>query len=103
MFQIDPMVTASLSGLTITGGSTAGCRRWSVQRGTATLSDCTISGNSAGYGGGLFSDGTLTLDHCTISGNSAIRRGRRRVDRRHGDDHRLHDQRTTPPATSAAA
>lgn len=47
--------------------------------GTATLTDCTISSNSAdgvpsdgsGYGGGIENQGTLTVVSCTISRNSA--------------------------------
>jgi parallel beta-helix repeat protein len=39
--------------------------------GTATLSDCTISGNSAGSGGGLCNRYSTNLTACTISGNSA--------------------------------
>ena len=42
--------------------------------GTATLTNCTVSGNSAGIsGGGLYNDGngTTTLTNCTVSGNSA--------------------------------
>ena len=49
--------------------------------GTATLTDCTISGNYAasyngsvgGLGGGVFNAGTanLTLTDCTVSGNSS--------------------------------
>ena len=40
--------------------------------GTATLTDCTISGNSAGLRRRrLFNYGTATLTDCTISGNSA--------------------------------
>jgi hypothetical protein len=43
--------------------------------GTVTLTNVTLSGNSAvgalGNGGGLFSDGTLTLTNATVSGNSA--------------------------------
>ena len=40
--------------------------------GTLTLTDSTISGNSAaGSGGGVLSRGPLTLTHSTISGNSA--------------------------------
>ena len=47
MFQVDTGVTASISGVTITGGN-------------------------AGYdGGGLYNYGTTTLTNCTISGNSA--------------------------------
>ena len=50
MFQVDAGVTASLSGLTITGGN-------------------------AGSGGGLFNDGTVTLTDATVSGNSAANSG----------------------------
>jgi hypothetical protein len=39
---------------------------------TATITDCTISGNSSAYdGGGISVDGTGTITDCTISGNSA--------------------------------
>jgi hypothetical protein len=75
VFQINSQVTASISGLTITGGSTRGVGGGVLNLGTATLDHCTISGNSAGYGGGVLSDGTLSLDHCTISGNSATIEG----------------------------
>ena len=44
VFQVDPGVTASISGLTISGGST-----------------------SSGYGGGLANYGTATLTGCTLS------------------------------------
>jgi hypothetical protein len=71
VFQINHQVRASLSGLTITGGSTTGVGGGVLNLGSAILIDCTLAGNSAGYGGGLFNDGTLALDHCTISGNSA--------------------------------
>ena len=47
----------------------------------ATLTDCTISGNSAAYGGGLENSGTAMLTNCTISGNSA-RNGGGRGERR---------------------
>ncbi len=39
--------------------------------GTATLSNVTISGNSASFGGGIENSGTATLSNVTISGNSA--------------------------------
>ena len=48
-------------------------------RPTTTLTNCTISGNSAaGSGGGLFNGyhyGTTTLTNCTVSGNSATGNG----------------------------
>src|SRR5262245_11452455 len=48
VFQVDPLVTASISGMTITGGSVGGF----------------------GSGGGLLNSGTITLTNCTVSGNS---------------------------------
>ena len=45
---------------------------------TATLTDCTVSGNSAqGDGGGvyIYDSGTATLTNCTVSGNSAQANG----------------------------
>ena len=72
VFQVDSGVTAILSGLTITGGSTTGNGGGLYNDGgTITLTDCTVSGNSAGDGGGLFSSGTATLTNCTVTGNSA--------------------------------
>ena len=40
-------------------------------QGTLTLTNCTISGNTARYGGGIKNHGPLTLTNCTVSGNSA--------------------------------
>ena len=69
---MDGGVTASISGLTITGGSVIGNGGGLVNLGTITLTDCTISSNSAaGDGGGLFNSGTATLTLCTIAENSA--------------------------------
>ena len=48
---------------------------WRILNGTATLTNCTVSGNATGPyggGGGLYNfDGTATLTNCTVSGNSA--------------------------------
>jgi hypothetical protein len=64
--------SAALSGMTITQGGLG-------NRGTATLTNCTVSGNSFfEAGGGLFNYGTasaLTLINCTVSGNYARRGG----------------------------
>ncbi|MFP4055039.1 MAG: choice-of-anchor Q domain-containing protein, partial [Phycisphaerae bacterium] len=39
--------------------------------GTMTLSNVTVSGNSAADGGGIYNHGTMTLSNVTVSGNSA--------------------------------
>jgi fibronectin-binding autotransporter adhesin len=74
VFQVDGDVTASLSGLTITGGSASNGGGLANYGGTVTLTGCTVSGNSAGHDGGgmYFNDGgTATLTGCTVSSNSA--------------------------------
>lgn len=77
VFVVDGGVTANFSGLTITGGS-ANYGGGLSNSGTATLSGCTIFGNSAKYTGGGITNGlglahteTLTLIDCTVSGNTA--------------------------------
>ncbi len=73
VFQVDSGVTATLSGLNISGGSTTGNGGGLYNDGgTTTLSDVTVSGNTAGSGGGLDNNGgTATLTNCTVSGNTA--------------------------------
>ena len=107
VFQVDASVTASISGLTITGGNAgnAGDGGGVLNDGALTLTNCTVKGNSAynggglanygtadadqlhrqrqlrrygngngyGNGGGVANDGTATLTNCTVSGNSAFR------------------------------
>ncbi len=77
VFQVDASVTASISGLTITKGGVSGAGAGLANFGTTTLSNCTISGNSAVNGGGLYTSeyGTTTLSNCTVSGNSAYGNG----------------------------
>jgi hypothetical protein len=78
VFQVDKGVTASISGLTITGGELVGSDVGGGilnDGGTVTLTDCTVSGNySGGYGGGLHNDvgGAATLTDCTLSDNSSL-------------------------------
>ena len=76
VFMIDSGVTAALSGLTITGGNgngVGGDGGGVFNRGTATLTNCTISNNVASAnGGGVFSVGPLALSQCIISNNSAL-------------------------------
>jgi polymorphic membrane protein len=67
----------SISGFSITNGSAPGDNGGGVfneggNSATLRLSDCTVSGNSADFGGGIFNlNGTLTVNNCTISGNAA--------------------------------
>jgi hypothetical protein len=74
VFLVDANVSASISGLTITGGDGGnnGYGGGLYNEGTLVLADCTVSGNSAGTsGGGLENKAALTLTECTVSGNSA--------------------------------
>jgi CSLREA domain-containing protein len=77
VFQVDSAVTASISGLTITGGNSGNSDGGGVRNyGTTTLTNCTISGNSASSGGGVFNEyGTVNLIECTVSGNQATGAG----------------------------
>ena len=74
--------TATIKSLTIKGGdgSAAGGNfnggSISVDASSAlNLTDCTIDGSKALYGGGIYTAGTAALTRCTISNNSAVRGG----------------------------
>ncbi len=80
VFQVDASVTALISGLTITGGRVSGVGAGAGLAnygGTTTLTDCSVSGNSAVNGGGLYTGdyGSTTLYDCTVRGNSATENG----------------------------
>jgi len=76
VFQVNANVTASISGLTITGGTVTGNGGGVYNKGTVTLTNVTLSGNSASAsGGGLSSISTATLLDCTVSGNTAVIEG----------------------------
>ena len=80
---IDSRICNNKAGDTGLGFLGAGGGIYNSEEGTASLTDCTISGNltpdgrwlakgggsSGGDGGGIYSKGTLTLTGCTISGN----------------------------------
>ena len=70
--------TLTLTDSTISGNSAAGSGGGVLSRGPLTLTHSTISGNSARSGGGVQNYYTLTLTDSTISGNSASDRRRRR-------------------------
>jgi fibronectin-binding autotransporter adhesin len=70
-FTVDPGVTAIISGLTIANGYTTSDGGGVSNGGDLTLSDDTVSGNSAYYGGGVYDGSTATLEDDTFSDNSA--------------------------------
>ena len=81
VFLVDASVTASISGLTISGGNGGSYLNKGgglSNSGTTTLTNCTVSGNSAVIGAGLANGGiynqvaTATLTNCTVSGNSGL-------------------------------
>ena len=76
VFYINPGVTVNISGVTIEqgkGGYPGGGGIYND--GTLSLSDSTVSGNSAGFnnsGGGIYNDhsASATLTNSTVTGNS---------------------------------
>jgi chitinase len=65
--------TATLSGLTVSGGSAAHNGGGLDNEGTLSLTNCVVAGNSVsggGNGGGIYNNGPLTIADSTISGNS---------------------------------
>ena len=70
VISIDPNINVNLYNMLIRNGlSSAGGGIYN--QGRLTISDDTISGNSANSGGGIFNSGTATVTDSTISGNSA--------------------------------
>jgi hypothetical protein len=80
VFEVAPATTVALSGLSICNGvgraSASSFGGWDgygggiLNRGTLTVSDCTVSNCYAlNEGGGIFNYGTLTVSGCTVSGN----------------------------------
>ena len=72
VFMIASNTTATLSGLTITGGN--GFIGGGIyDHGTLTVNNSTIVGNNTttGAGGGISNDGTLTVNNSTLAGNTA--------------------------------
>jgi hypothetical protein len=66
----------TLSGLTLTNGNNPTFEGGGIYNaGTLTLSNSTLSGNSAARGAGIYNVGTLTLIGSTLSGNMATNIG----------------------------
>ncbi len=82
VFDVAQGVNVTLSGMTISNGlglslfysqPLNGYGGGILNEGTLTVSGCTLSANSAQFGGGVYNaaKGTLTLSSCTVSGNHA--------------------------------
>src|SRR5208282_4295260 len=67
--------TLTLTNSTVSGNSASNYVGGIYNYGTLTLTNSTVSGNSASYEGGIFNQGTLTLTNSTVSGNSASYEG----------------------------
>ena len=76
IFTVTSGSVVSISGITISGGNVplgSDGGGILINGGTLTITDSTISDNSADQGGGIFNQGgTLTVTSSTISDNSAI-------------------------------
>jgi putative cofactor-binding repeat protein len=78
-----PSLFVALQGLRVTGGdgeeSDAGgvTARWSEDAGSLTLTDCVVTENQGGTGGGVFTNngGLVTLNACTVSNNRSADTG----------------------------
>jgi Bacterial Ig-like domain (group 3) len=68
VLQVNSGVTAAVSGMTITGGGSTGVN----DLGSLTLGDCALTDNP---GGGLYVKGTADVTDCTITGNNRFSGG----------------------------
>jgi hypothetical protein len=77
VFQTLSAETVTLSGFTIRNGHTGadGAGVDHEDGGTMTISNCTISGNTAGLGAGIFNGSMLTVANTTFSDNMAANGG----------------------------
>lgn len=76
-YVVENAGTATISGVTITGGistspySGGGLSNW----GTLTLKNSVVMDNTGSHGGGIVNDGTLTLASSTVTHNTATLSG----------------------------
>jgi hypothetical protein len=71
IFQIASS-TVTISGLTIANGNPTSAVGGGIGGGgTLTITNCTVSGNTAVSGGGISIGGTVTITNSTIAGNTA--------------------------------
>ncbi len=70
IFSISSGFTVNISGLTMSGGNSAGDGGGIFNAGSLTVNDSVFSGNVAAGGGGIANTGTLNVARCTFSGNN---------------------------------
>ena len=81
IFMVSSGFTLTLSGVTIDNGNSGTWGGGIANEGTLHISDsvisnCDANGAGNGYGGGIDSwNGTVTVTNCTISGNTAVNQG----------------------------
>jgi predicted outer membrane repeat protein len=79
VFHVSGGVTVTIAGLTVTNGSVFSTSGGGIynDHSTLTMSNCTLSDNSASdNGGAIYNDhAALTLNNCAVSGNSAPNAG----------------------------
>jgi CSLREA domain-containing protein len=76
VFRVNSGRTATLSGMTITGGNAGGGDGGGIlNNGTLTITHSTLSGNTGSFGGGVRSTGKLTVANSTVSNNTADQTG----------------------------
>jgi Ca2+-binding RTX toxin-like protein len=76
VFEVGVGAKLALNGLTVADGDSAsGLGGGILNRGTLTVSNSTLSGNSASSGGGIYNSRSATVSSSTLSGNSASNSG----------------------------
>jgi hypothetical protein len=72
VFQVDAAAIASITGLSVTLGNSAGNGGGISNAGSLTLTNVTVSDSVAAEdGGGIYSSGSLTVNSSALSGNAA--------------------------------
>ena len=72
VFSVNTGVKFTVQNLAIANGNSANYGGGIYSWGTLTVTNSTFSGNRASGGGGIFSWGTLTVTNSTFSGNSVL-------------------------------
>jgi hypothetical protein len=75
IFEVDAMVSASISGVTIQNSGTQTYGGGIDNQGTLVLDQDTFLADSAYQGGGLYNGGTVAITGCTFENNYAVNGG----------------------------